>query len=192
MKYLIDSLQSYEMDYSDALCPMQNEPDQSFMGDHILTQPVTVNKFCMFMSTLMSTLKTPLASMCPPMNNAGLSITSPVSVSPDTSSSPSPILPTGQLNFLLPDQAAATLVPASENPESTNMAKLIPLAGIYIPDLPQCRGGWHIALQQWNDVNPKTGQALKDWPDEWFKDAMKSKTATKQSQWALIAHKFEW
>ncbi|KAF8218864.1 hypothetical protein L208DRAFT_1346357 [Tricholoma matsutake] len=71
------------------------------------------------------------------------------------------------------------------------MAKLIPLAGIYIPDLPRHRGGWRVALQQWNDVDPKTGQALKDWPDEWFKDAMKSKTARKQSQWALIAHKFE-
>ncbi|KAF8226651.1 hypothetical protein L208DRAFT_1078278, partial [Tricholoma matsutake] len=31
MKYLVDSLQSYEMDYGDALCPMQNESDQSFM-----------------------------------------------------------------------------------------------------------------------------------------------------------------
>ncbi|KAF8233405.1 hypothetical protein L208DRAFT_1048733, partial [Tricholoma matsutake] len=33
MRYLIDSLQRYETDQSDALCPMQTEADQSFMGD---------------------------------------------------------------------------------------------------------------------------------------------------------------
>ena len=173
MKYLIDSLQSYEMDYGDALCPMQNEPDRSFMGDHVLMQPVTVNEFRMFTSALMSTLKAP--PVCLPTNIPGLSITSPVSVSPDTSSFPSPIIP----------------VPALENPESTNVAKSIPLAGVYIPDLPRRRGGWRIALQQWYDVDPKTGRSLKDWPDEWFKDSMKSKTAAKRSQRALIAHKFE-
>jgi hypothetical protein len=81
--------------------------------------------------------------------------------------------------------------PASESPELTNVAKSIPLAGVYIADLPQVRAGWCIALQQWYDVDPKTGRSLKDWPDEWFKDSMKSKTAVKRSQRALIAHELE-
>lgn len=152
MKYLIDSLQSYEMDYGNALCPMQNEPKQSFMEDHVLMQPVTVNEFCMFTSALMSTLKMPPTNL----NIPGLSIALPVSVSPiltpDTSSLTSPI----QLNFSSPDHAPA-LVPLDNNPRLTNAAKSIPLAGVCIPDLPQHRGGWHIALRQWYDVDPKTG-----------------------------------
>jgi hypothetical protein len=63
MKYLMDSLQRYENDYGNALCPVQNEPDQSFMGDHALLQPVTIHKFCMFSTTIMSVLKTPPANL---------------------------------------------------------------------------------------------------------------------------------
>jgi hypothetical protein len=58
VNYLVDSLQSYETDYSDALCPMQTEADKSFMGDHLLVQPVTTNKFRMFSTTILSMLQT--------------------------------------------------------------------------------------------------------------------------------------
>lgn len=41
MKYLIDSLQSYETGHSDALCPIQREADEWFMGEHQGSRPVT-------------------------------------------------------------------------------------------------------------------------------------------------------
>lgn len=41
MKYLIDSLQSYETGHGDALCPIQREADEWFMGEHRGSQPVT-------------------------------------------------------------------------------------------------------------------------------------------------------
>ena len=74
---------------------------------------------------------------------------------------------------------------------AVSLANTIPLAGVCIPDLPRSRGGWHIALRQWYDINPKTGYALKDWPDAWFKGSMNAKTAAKRSQRALISHEYE-
>jgi hypothetical protein len=168
MKYLVDSLQRYENDYGDALCPVQNEPDQSFMGDHALMQPVTAHEFRLFGTMIMSALKTPSAVMC--------SLTSPVSTCYATT-------PTSESDY--------SVTSVSNDPGSTNGAKSIPLAGVCIPDLPRRRGGWRIALRQWYEIDPKTGRALKDWPDEWFKDSMRSKTAAKRSQRALIAHEYE-
>lgn len=54
MRYLIDSLQRYETDQSDALCPMQTEADQSFMGDHVLICPVTTDELRLFSSAMLS------------------------------------------------------------------------------------------------------------------------------------------
>ena len=45
MKYLIDSLQSYETGHGNALHPIHTEPDKSFMSDHIAMQPVTAEEF---------------------------------------------------------------------------------------------------------------------------------------------------
>ncbi|KAF8229813.1 hypothetical protein L208DRAFT_1378762 [Tricholoma matsutake] len=59
------------------------------------------------------------------------------------------------------------------------------------PDLPRGHGGWRIALHQWYNIDPKTRCMLKDWPDKWFKDSMRTKTAAKQSQRVLIAHEYE-
>ena len=57
MKYLVDSLQSYESGHSDALCPVQREADKSFMGDHKLFEPVTVNEFRTISSSITHTIK---------------------------------------------------------------------------------------------------------------------------------------
>jgi hypothetical protein len=41
VKYLVDSLQTYETGHGDALRPVQTEADRSFCGDHVLTNMVT-------------------------------------------------------------------------------------------------------------------------------------------------------
>ncbi|KAF8798601.1 hypothetical protein BYT27DRAFT_7122783 [Phlegmacium glaucopus] len=213
MKYLVDSLQSYENDYGNSLCPVQNEPDQSFMGEHALLKPVTVHEFRMFGSSIMSALKTTstnttcsqintvtpaglsnpnVASAPMSMSTTGLSIKS-IPIFPIPISTPSPV-PTAFTTltpscFQPESEQAATLV--TTNNSAVGTGKCIPLAGVCIPDLPRSRGSWRIALRQWYDVDPKTGRALKDWPDEWFKDSMRGKTAAKRSQRALIAHEYD-
>ena len=187
MKYLVDSLQRYENNYSDALCPVQNEPNQSFMGDHTLLQPVTVHEFRMFGTTIMSALKTPSEST----ERSQLELnTLPGLLNPPATTP----MPTSSTE--LPEQTSTSPSPAPSpamtEPTAVLLANTIPLTGVCIPDLPRSRGGWHIALCQWYNIDPKTGYALKDWPEAWFKDSMRAKTAAKRSQRALITHEYKW
>ena len=195
VKYLVDSLQRYENDYGNALCPVQNEPDQSFMGDRALLQPVTVHEFRMFGTTVMSALKTPSTTCSLPNPIISKSIPTPTSAelpdqTPTTRSGPSqtPDANCPSLATRSPHWQART----DSEQTAISLANTIPLTGVCIPDLPRSRGGWHIALRQWYDIDPKTGYALKDWPDAWFKESMRAKTAAKRSQRALIAHEYEW
>jgi hypothetical protein len=199
MKYLVDSLQRYENDYGNALCPVQNEPDQSFMGDHTLLRPVTVHEFRLFGTTIMSALKTHSESestACSQLNTVpGHGLLNPLattseSIMPTSSSE----LSTTEQNSTVstsPSPAPAAVTNVTEQTAAVSLANTIPLTGVCIPDLPRSRGGWHIALRQWYKIDPKTGYALKDWPDAWFKESMRSKTAAKRSQRALIAHEYE-
>jgi hypothetical protein len=195
VKYLVDSLQRYENDYGNSLCPVQNEPDQSFMGDHTLLQPVTVHEFRMLSTTIMSVLKTPTACSqivtvdTPGLPQAGLQVPNQIiSTHTTTTKQPKQTLQTSTSPIPAP---GATYCPARTEQTAVSLANTIPLAGVCIPDLPRSRGGWHIALRQWYDIDPKTGYALKDWPDTWFKELMRAKTAAKRSQRALIAHEYE-
>lgn len=75
MKYLFDSLQSYESSYSDALCPIRDEPDKSFMGDQKALGPLTNQEFRLFHSSFMDnvdSLKTMLQAMQIPYMGTGI------------------------------------------------------------------------------------------------------------------------
>ncbi|KAF8222063.1 hypothetical protein L208DRAFT_1525912 [Tricholoma matsutake] len=140
----------------------------------------------------MSALKTP-PTACSQLNTPpGLldSVTSNVrmpTTDQQTLTSPHPALGATYCSTRT-EQAAVSLANSSG---TTSACKSIPLARVCIPDLPQSQSGWHIALRQWYNIDPKTGCALKDWPDAWFKESMRAKTAAKWSQWALIAHEYE-
>jgi hypothetical protein len=197
VKYLVDSLQRYENDYGNSLCPVQNEPDQSFMGDHTLLQPVTVNEFRMFGTTIMSALKIPsTGTACTQLVNTlpGFPNPSPIPSipTPATAEQHEQIPPSDSPNLASGAKYCPARTGKVTEQTAVSLANTIPLAGVYIPDLPRSRGGWRIALRQWHDIDPKTGHALKDWPDTWYKDSMRAKTAAKRSQRALIAHEYEW
>ena len=155
MKYLVDSLQRYESDYGNVLCLVQNEPDQSFMGDSTLLQPVTVHEFCMFGTTIMSALNKP-PTTCSQLNT--LSVLNPIT----SMCTPNTEQPEQTMTWTSPSSASAlaTLGAIYSPASSISLANTIPLAGVCIPDLPQSQGGWHIALHQWYDTDPKTGYAL--------------------------------
>lgn len=59
IKYLVDSLQSFENGHGDALHPIPLEQDESFMGDHTLMKNVTTDELrqlAVTMNTQFSTL----------------------------------------------------------------------------------------------------------------------------------------
>ena len=193
IKYLVDSLQSYETDYGDALCPMATEADKSFMGDHVLIQPVTTNEFRMFSTAIFSMLE-----------KANSSIPNSTMVTPTNSFVTPRILTATNDPFhdhnLISQRAAPTpspLIspdPAAMTPDmdSTTLSKAtnLPIMDINIPDLPRCKGTWERAIAQWFEPDPTTGIALKDWPVEWYTGIMRSKTGSKRSHRALVAEEY--
>jgi hypothetical protein len=52
IKYLVDSLQSYESGHGDALHPIPLDPEKTFMGDDLALKPVTNHEFFRFKNSL--------------------------------------------------------------------------------------------------------------------------------------------
>ena len=60
-----------------------------------------------------------------------------------------------------------------------------------IPNLPRGVKAWKEAIRQWNEVDERTGYALKDWPVEWYTGDMREVTAAKRGGRGLINAEFE-
>jgi len=56
MRYLLDSLQSYESEHGGALYPFRMEPDKSFMSEHTALQPPTTAEFRLFGEQILTKL----------------------------------------------------------------------------------------------------------------------------------------
>jgi hypothetical protein len=181
---------------------MPTEADKSFMGDHILVQPVTTNEFRMFSSAIFSMLQT--ASL-------NSSVSHPTTVTPPLINSfvtpGMPALPAindpwlQNPNFHWQQSARAepiVLSAARADPtpvtDSTTVtvteAANLPIMDVNIPDLPRSKGTWERAIAQWFEIDPKTGIALKDWPERWYTGPMRSKTGSKRSHRALVAEEY--
>ncbi|EDR03152.1 uncharacterized protein LACBIDRAFT_331828 [Laccaria bicolor S238N-H82] len=57
-----------------------------------------------------------------------------------------------------------------------------------IPDLGRSPGAWKRVIKQWEEVDPVTKHALKDWPGEWYKGS--SAMAGKRMQRKMIFDKY--
>ena len=68
MKYLFNSLQHLESDYSNALCPVQREYDKSFMGNQKLLHGMTVEEFELFSKSFFDHMKDLKATLIPLMH----------------------------------------------------------------------------------------------------------------------------
>lgn len=60
MKYLLDDLQNSESSHQDALCPIQTEADQTFMGEHKALELLTKRDLQVFGSSLVTTVQAAL------------------------------------------------------------------------------------------------------------------------------------
>jgi hypothetical protein len=67
----------------------------------------------------------------------------------------------------------------------------MPIPGVVIPNLKRGPEAWRDAVHQWNDPDPSTGKALKDWPQEWYTGMMKDVTGSKRAQRKYIALEYE-
>ncbi|KAJ7858328.1 hypothetical protein B0H13DRAFT_2571611, partial [Mycena leptocephala] len=200
VKYLLDSLQSYEMGHSDALCPVPLEADKSFMGDHLLVKPVATEEFRSVTSQIITHLTkislNPPTCVCshhPP--DAGRSVPSgsgdsQLLASSTGNRSAGPV--SAQLN--LPNRVS-TSPPREESPvlgsiPISDRVAIIP--GVAIPNLKKGETAWLDAIQQWEHGDTAKGlEALYDWPREWYTGGMRRITGSERSQRKLIFDEFE-
>ena len=198
VKYLVDLLQSYETDYSNALCPMPTEADKSFMGDHILVQPVTTNEFRMFSTAIFSMLQKansfipgpgPYSTTATPTNSFITPARMPTATNDPWFHNPNL---NSQLERAAPSPPRLSTDPANPTVMDSILGQTtnLPMMDVNIPDLPCSKGTWERAIAQWFESDPKTGIALKDWPEEWYTGPMRSKTGSKRSHRALVAEEY--
>lgn len=204
MRYLMDSLSSYESGHSDALCPISSERDTSFLGESALVRPVTVNEFRVFADNMMKREQTTscnhavvalLQSLSVGLNHQPQTTTTPTGTTQISTTAPSHSHtqlenqpthprpgPSSSTPFTLKAQANIPDAPKSTSP---------PIPGVYIPDLAHGNLAWKSAISQWNRGDPEKGlKPLKEWPVEWYTGSMRLITGSKYAQRKLLGEEF--
>lgn len=191
MKYLFNSLQSYESGHSDALCPIQDEPDKSFMGDHKVLQPATNEDLRVFSSALFDTLKSMLGSQAP--HGGALYITAPHPspttllgvAEPAIVASGHPVTPPSALaSVSSTNDAHATTSQPSASKQKLSQRRLAPIPGAVIPDIPRGPNAWKVAVRQWDGL-------LRDWEPYKYTGPMHLVNGTKRSVRETIAIEYD-
>ena len=196
MKYLMDSLQSYETGHSDALCPIQNEADRSFMGEHHHLEPVSRAEFHSLTSTLVSTIhiaiahaRLPGASPMPVTmsSTGGQSCHQALPVTTSVTQQPPP----PQLG-LDADRTQPTLAAKrSHRRQVSSTAVFLPRPGIFIKQIKSGPKAWLEAVRQWEEGDPESGiKPLKDWEPADYQGTMRTKVAAKRQLRELIATEY--
>jgi hypothetical protein len=196
IKYLVDSLQSFESGHGDALHPIPNDPVNFFMGDHTAMAPATteeVRQLGASISRNIQALATTVQSVFSKTTNHQQDISQPMIGEVQT-------VTVGGTNTagLGYDSEHPGLNQLSDSTSQPGMlgsrrrsASAPPIADVSIPSLSRAPGAWRRALKQWTEVDPYTGLALKDWPTKWYKGLMKNKTASLRNQWQVIFEEYE-
>lgn len=92
-----------------------------------------------------------------------------------------------------PSQQETTATQDSVMTENaTSQSGGLPIAGVFIPNLPRKKGSWKEAITQWERGDPDKGiMALKDWPKELYTGVMKDKVGAKRHNRKLIAEEYQ-
>ena len=216
IRYLLDELTTYEKSHDNALCPIPDEVDQSFNGDHVLTQPPKASELreCVdHMNRQYEELKEQNLQLSKQLMAAISLLTSGIHISgPSPSSIPQTSASTSTSQTLLtptpPPPHAPIQVPTSTpqippsqpltwsafySPNNSNghgtLGPSIPEAKI--PNLPRGSSGWKEAINQWEKADPDTGFSLKDWPKSWYTGEMKRFNASKRTVRRRIAEEYD-
>ncbi|KIL56121.1 hypothetical protein M378DRAFT_89832, partial [Amanita muscaria Koide BX008] len=166
IRYLVNSLQSQENDYSDALDLLRNgDPNKSLMGEHELTGLATTDELRTLGTTILAAIQ---SCNCVPT-------LVPTHPAPGYDPTQQDDAPDVSPMFCLEKDSART--------------KLQP-QGYYVPSLGP--GEWKKAIEQWHHGDPAAGMAaMKDWPQSAFSGRKKKDLATIRRGRYLIAMAYE-
>ena len=215
IKYLVDSLQSYETGHGNALCPIAMEADKMFMGEHINQAPPSTEEIRQWKMSMDRTLGNVVSEIVGQVTAAFAETRLSASPSPEPnlesplSSSVRAPMPQERS----PMQHCGHSVRHSSNPysadapncqtssissnsdvdslaadaQSPSDSPKFPIPGVVIPDVKN----WHDVVQQW-EIGDTSTMALKDWPKEWYQGGMKRFTGSLYSQRKTITKEYEW
>ncbi|KAK7054271.1 hypothetical protein R3P38DRAFT_2501152 [Favolaschia claudopus] len=195
MRYLLDSLQSYETGHGDALYPFRTEPDKSFMGEHKALQPPSTAEFRLFGAQILTKLDSIRASVSSDMARITVATSSCVNHIPAQfhgqhthSHHASPEVSRPQPTVTQPSSFTSSVSDENSDPNS-----VVPVSGAIIPGVGRDSQSWKRAIDQWFKGDPDHGLqvALKDWPASWYSGKMRLVTGTLYSNRKLLAEEYE-
>ena len=202
MKYLIDSLQSYEKSYCDMLCPTRLDTEQSFMGEHQLTQNITLGDMNLMGEALLNAIRehsprTTPSPECHASEHAQVAApracakTTEVAMRAELAHCVSVICTDPQPSNNDPD-APAPSSHMKKHPHSKEHPTPYPIAGALIPNLRRGPQAWRQAVEQWDEGVPSQGvPPLKDWPASWYTGRMCLTHGAKRGERETIAKEYE-
>jgi hypothetical protein len=195
IKYLVDSLQSFENGHGNALHPIPIDPTNFFMGDDSAMKPATseeVRQLAASVHRTVDTLSTTVHSALlqtanarshlTPQSTLGGQIESGIINVPGIGEAQNP-----QIGSESTASCTSESVSSFESQQSRSVSSSsLPIAGVSIPSLGHAPGAWRRAIKQWTDVDPQTGLALRDWPAKWYTGLMRTTTGSSRGQRQVI------
>ncbi|KAK0470117.1 uncharacterized protein EV420DRAFT_1634543 [Desarmillaria tabescens] len=164
MKYLVDSLQSYESGHSNALYPIPKEADKTFMGDHVLEKPVTTAEFHVFADAVLSRLsQSQPACICQahaqvlPSSFVNPSPTRIVSEMPENTLPQMPLPISSNSNIVTSVVSPMSPEGSASSTGLSRCGQAPPIPGIVILDIGKGPGAWKKAVKQWEEGDPTQG-----------------------------------
>ena len=213
IKYLVDSLQSYETGHGNALCPIATEADKTFMGEHINQAPPSTEEIRQWKMSMDRTLGNVVSEIVGQVT--AVFAETRLSASPSPEPNPLSLLsssvgaPMPQERSLMqrrghgvrqssnpysadaPNRQTSSISSNSDvdslaDAQSPSDSPTFPIPGVVIRDVKN----WRDVVQQW-EIGDASTMALKDWPKEWYQGGMKRFTGSLYSQRKTIAKEYE-
>jgi hypothetical protein len=198
IKYLVDSLQSFENSHGGALHPIPIDPANFFMGDDSAMKPATSEEVRQLAASVNRTAATLSSTVHSVLSQATIARNHPPPASHIGSSQNYEAW--NSQNTAISHQVDLTGSAArgcsvssfdSQSGGSSMLQSSPPIAGVSIPSLGHAPGAWRRAMKQWTEVDPQTGLALKDWPAKWYTGLMRTTTGSLRSQRQVIFEEYE-
>ncbi|KAG6834956.1 hypothetical protein H0H93_006101, partial [Arthromyces matolae] len=215
MKYLFDSLMSFETGHGDALHPIVNGYNDSFMGEAMDTAPVTAAEVRELKRSVDEKIMSIDINLDTKLENLANRITTAVtsahlvattSLTPQTpcvSQTTShhvvvgtqvavfPHLPQSQSQEHVPAKSTLEISPSETDGthiENEKGCRPVPIQGVCIPRLQAGPDAWKSAIRQWEEGEPESGLIipLKDWPASWYTGKMRTFMGSKRREREII------
>ena len=197
-RYLINTLQNHENNFSEALDPNWNNASRSLMGEHELMKPATLHDVRALATSIIASKACAPWPVAPLLDMRLMASNSIAIMPPLTAFTNGNMAASTHLQPLTTPSGPVTHIPPPPPPSDSPSveqrerapAPPLPATGAYIPDLKPRE--WKRAITQWHEGEPALGlKALKLWDPEMYQGRMKNKVATKRQNRQLVAEEYE-